>query len=219
MALNIFKKKGKTMKDGTIDRKMSVPSAPPVYTETPGPFDAWGSANIEELNKVSYLVDTCLSVTTRGPLQSVADAYMIAQGMLDHYNGPVLSRPFFMALFLGGIHGMQAGTRGAQSIRYEREFHGPMMFPYHKSNPVDWSPKSVSIHYASSLRGKGVEVVFEARLQATRQTGPSVWHYLDGLKGIQRPSNEIVLKQFCVPTIMLGTNLAFNLDVPLSDFH
>nr|QIQ19257.1 matrix [Perhabdovirus perca] len=217
MALNIFKKKGKNSKEMDSGKALTMPSAPPVYSEAPGPFDAWNTSSIEELSKVSYLVDTCLSVTTKGPLQSVADAYMVAQGMMDYYNGPVLSKPFFMTLFLGGVHGMQASVRGSQSIRYEREFHGPMTFPYHKSNPVDWIPKSVSVHYTSSLRGKAVEVVFEARLKSTRQMGPSVWHYLDGLKGIQRPSNEVVLKQFGVPTMMLGNNLVFNLDVQMSD--
>nr|AHD46118.1 matrix protein [Eel virus European X] len=216
MALSIFKKKGKkteSPKMFLMDANQMTPSAPPPYQAEPGPFDTWGNEELEEAMKVCYLVDTCLSVTTREPIRSVVDAYIIAQGVLDHYTGPILTRPFYIALFLGGIHGMQAGVKGARSILYEREHHGPLVFPYHRSNPLDGTPRAIEFQYTTSLRGKPVEVSFQARLQATRQFGPGVEVYLDGLQRIERPGNELVLKQFRVPLLMLEKGKwVFNLD-------
>ncbi|AAL38517.1 matrix protein [Lake trout rhabdovirus 903/87] len=212
MALSLFKKKDKNTKMSKGAMVVAVPTAPPAYPDAPGPFDAWNHTEIEEISTVSYLIDTCMSVTTKRPIQSVMEAYKIAQGILDHYSGPHLTRPFFISLFLGGIHGMQASARGTHSVRYEREFHGPLMFLYHLSNPLDWTPRPVSMHYTSSLDGHPVEVVFEAKLTATRQTGPNVWTYFEGIKGLDRPNNEKVLNHFLVKTMQMGKNLVFNLD-------
>ncbi|QDZ59979.1 matrix protein [Harbour porpoise rhabdovirus] len=149
---------------------------------------------------ICYKVDMKLNITSREPAKNIVDIYLMGQQIQDDYNGPQRSKKLYLSLFVAGLHSLERRNNHAQVACYECCFNGPLVFPYVRATPIDWSPSGMSTSYSCNVKGR-TDVVYNASIYETNMKGPSFRDFCNGNPDLNKPSSDIVLSNFGVPTV------------------
>ncbi|AID53190.1 matrix protein [Dolphin rhabdovirus] len=200
-ALSLFRK---TPKDKTMNRKDKSPVKRVMkYNEVADSEDGFPLFKpIPEgtyYRHITLKVNFKLSIVTKEPIENLMEIYLIGQHILDNYNGPARSKPMYLALMIGGFNGLEKSHQTSRITCYEREFHGPIDFPYYRRDPIDWVIMPLSTAYECSMKGH-TEVTVYASLTPTNMTGPSLAQFCEGHPRMRKPPILDTLTNFKIDT-------------------